>query len=49
MVGIKVKPYRPVGLFRRYVDDEKKTAEAFKGDYFLTGKMINCTSYFIYE
>lgn len=40
MVGIKVKPNRPMGLFSRYVDDEKKTSDAFQGDYFLTGKLL---------
>ncbi|XP_070579708.1 acyl-coenzyme A synthetase ACSM3, mitochondrial-like [Ptychodera flava] len=36
-IAIKVKPDRPVGLFRGYVDDPDRTAASFRGDYYLLG------------
>nr|XP_022319265.1 acyl-coenzyme A synthetase ACSM3, mitochondrial-like [Crassostrea virginica] len=36
-VGLRVKPHQPVGLFTRYVDDEKRTLSVFQGDFYMTG------------
>jgi medium-chain acyl-CoA synthetase len=36
-IAVKVKPERPQGLFREYKDNPEKTAETFKGDWYLTG------------
>ncbi|KAJ7376472.1 Acyl-coenzyme A synthetase acsm4, mitochondrial-like [Desmophyllum pertusum] len=36
-VAVRVKPYRPVGMFTRYVDDPEKTAACFSGDLYFTG------------
>lgn len=38
-IVVRVKPYRPVGLFRRYVDDPEKTAARFSGDFYITGDL----------
>ncbi len=35
-IAIKVKPERPVGLFKEYIDDEKEMQEAFKGEWYFT-------------
>ena len=34
---MRVKPERPQGLFIEYKDNPDKTAETFKGDWYLTG------------
>lgn len=36
-IAVRVKPERPVGLFKGYKDNPEKTAEAFMGDWYLTG------------
>ena len=36
-IAVKVKPERPVGLFREYWRDEEGTAGSFVGDWYLTG------------
>lgn len=36
-VGLKVKPHRPVGLFTKYMDDEKRTQSVYQGDFYMTG------------
>ena len=36
-IAVKVVPERPQGLFREYKDNPEKTAETFKGDWYLTG------------
>jgi acetyl-CoA synthetase/medium-chain acyl-CoA synthetase len=36
-VAVRVKPYRPVGLFREYWLNPDETARQFKGDWYLTG------------
>ena len=36
-IAVKVKPEAPRGLFLGYKNDAEKTAETFKGDYYLTG------------
>lgn len=36
-IAVRVKPDRPVGLFREYWHDPEATARAFRGDYYLTG------------
>ncbi|NYE56452.1 AMP-binding protein [Carboxydothermus ferrireducens] len=36
-IAIKVKPERPVGLFKEYWKNPDKTAEVFRGDWYLTG------------
>ncbi len=35
-IAIRVKPERPVGLFKEYINDEKEMAAAFKGDWYFT-------------
>ncbi|MBX5465036.1 MAG: AMP-binding protein [Clostridia bacterium] len=36
-VAIRVRPERPVGLFREYWKDPERTAQVFRGDWYLTG------------
>jgi acyl-coenzyme A synthetase/AMP-(fatty) acid ligase len=36
-VAVRVKPERPVGLFREYWRDPEATAGAFRGDWYYTG------------
>ncbi|MCP5073721.1 MAG: AMP-binding protein [Rhodobacteraceae bacterium] len=36
-IAVKVKPQPPRGIFQGYKNDPEKTAETFKGDYYLTG------------
>ena len=36
-IAIKVKPTRPVGLFKEYWKGSEKTSEVFKGDWYYTG------------
>jgi len=36
-IGVKVKPEMPPGLFKGYCEDPTATANAFCGDYYLTG------------
>lgn len=36
-IAVKVKPQAPRGLFLGYKNDPEKTAETFRGDYYLTG------------
>jgi acyl-coenzyme A synthetase/AMP-(fatty) acid ligase len=36
-IAVRVKPVRPQGLFKEYKDNPDKTAETFKGDWYLTG------------
>jgi len=36
-IAVKVKPLPPRGIFLGYKNDPAKTAETFKGDYYLTG------------
>lgn len=36
-IAVRVKPDRPVGLFREYWHDPESTARAFRSDYYLTG------------
>ncbi len=36
-IAVRVKPERPQGLFKEYKDNLEKTAETFKGDWYLTG------------
>ncbi|MFC1956996.1 AMP-binding protein [Chloroflexota bacterium] len=36
-IAIRVKPVRPVGLFKEYLDDEAEMATAFRGDWYYTG------------
>ncbi|KAK3089846.1 hypothetical protein FSP39_007052 [Pinctada imbricata] len=36
-IAVRYKPYRPLGLFTRYVNDEERTKAAFVGDFYLTG------------
>jgi len=35
-IAIKIKPERPVGLFKEYINDEKEMKEAFRGDWYFT-------------
>ncbi|MBD3178953.1 MAG: AMP-binding protein [Candidatus Latescibacteria bacterium] len=36
-IVVKVKPERPVGLFKEYWKDPEKTRSVFEGDYYYTG------------
>jgi acyl-coenzyme A synthetase/AMP-(fatty) acid ligase len=36
-IAVRVFPERPQGLFKEYKDNAEKTAETFKGDWYLTG------------
>jgi acyl-coenzyme A synthetase/AMP-(fatty) acid ligase len=36
-VAVRVRPERPVGLFREYWRDPEATADAFRGDWYYTG------------
>jgi acetyl-CoA synthetase/medium-chain acyl-CoA synthetase len=36
-IGVRVRPERPVGLFREYWHDPGATDHAFQGDWYLTG------------
>ena len=36
-IAVRVKPDRPAGLFQGYKDEEERTAQCFKGDWYLTG------------
>ncbi|KAL3877087.1 hypothetical protein ACJMK2_034842 [Sinanodonta woodiana] len=36
-IGIKCNPERPVGLFKRYINDEDRMKSVFRGDFYLTG------------
>lgn len=36
-IAIRVKPERPVGLFKEYWKEPDRTASVFKGDWYLTG------------
>ncbi|XP_071130909.1 acyl-coenzyme A synthetase ACSM3, mitochondrial-like [Mytilus edulis] len=37
VIGVRVKPVRPMGLFSHYVDDDNRNKAVFKGDFYLTG------------
>ncbi|MDJ0784791.1 MAG: AMP-binding protein [Desulfosarcinaceae bacterium] len=36
-IAIRVKPERPVGLFKEYWKEPERTASTFRGDWYLTG------------
>ncbi|MFZ5642154.1 MAG: AMP-binding protein [Bacillota bacterium] len=36
-IAVKVKPDRPVGLFREYWKNPEKTASVYRGDWYITG------------
>ncbi len=36
-IAIRVKPARPVGLFKEYWKDPQKTASVYRGDWYITG------------
>lgn len=36
-IAIRVRPDRPLGLFKEYRDNPEKTADTFRGDWYLTG------------
>ncbi|XP_052404246.1 acyl-coenzyme A synthetase ACSM3, mitochondrial isoform X2 [Carassius gibelio] len=36
-LGIRVKPQRPFSLFTEYTGEPERTAECFRGDFYLTG------------
>lgn len=36
-LAVKVKPERPVGLFKEYWKDPERTAAVYRGDWYLTG------------
>lgn len=38
-VVVRVKPYRPVGMFTCYVDEPEKTAACLSGDFYVTGDL----------
>lgn len=39
VVGIRIKPNRPVGLMQGYLDPVEKNREVFVGDWYLTGDL----------
>lgn len=36
-IAVRVKPVRPVGLFKEYWKNPEKTASAYRGDWYITG------------
>lgn len=36
-IAVRIAPARPVGLFERYLNDERANAVAFRGDWYVTG------------
>ncbi|NLL18488.1 MAG: AMP-binding protein [Clostridia bacterium] len=36
-IAVRVKPERPVGLFKEYFGEPERTAGCFKGDWYITG------------
>ncbi|KAG5286026.1 hypothetical protein AALO_G00010170 [Alosa alosa] len=36
-LAIRVRPHKPFSLFTEYTDDAQRTAECFRGDFYLTG------------
>ncbi|MCL6634805.1 MAG: AMP-binding protein [Peptococcaceae bacterium] len=36
-IAVRVKPKRPVGLFREYWKDPERTAAVYRGDFYVTG------------
>ncbi len=36
-IAIRVKPHRPIGLFKEYWKETNQTASVFRGDWYLTG------------
>lgn len=36
-IAVRIRPERPVGLFERYLNDEAANAQAFRGDWYVTG------------
>lgn len=36
-IALRVRPFRPPGLFREYLDCPEATADHFRGDWYLTG------------
>ena len=36
-IAVRVKPERPLGLFKEYWKDSEKTAASYRGDWYLTG------------
>jgi acyl-coenzyme A synthetase/AMP-(fatty) acid ligase len=36
-IAVRVKPERPLGLFKEYWKDPEKTAASYRGDWYLTG------------
>ncbi len=36
-IAIKVKPERPVGLFKEYYEEPERTAATYRGDWYVTG------------
>jgi len=36
-IAVRCYPNKPIGMFSKYVKNEEKTADAYRGDYYLTG------------
>jgi len=36
-IAVRVKPERPVGLFKEYYNEPERTANTFRGDWYITG------------
>ncbi len=36
-IAVRVRPERPVGLFREYLDNSKATQQSYRGDWYITG------------
>jgi acetyl-CoA synthetase/medium-chain acyl-CoA synthetase len=41
-IAIRVKPHRPLGLFREYWRNPEENARKFRGDFYLTGDRAMC-------
>ena len=41
-IAVRVKPYRPLGLFQEYWQNPGETADKFQGDWYLTGDRAIC-------
>ncbi|XP_023237624.1 acyl-coenzyme A synthetase ACSM3, mitochondrial-like [Centruroides sculpturatus] len=37
ILSVKLKPHAPLSLFKEYLNNQKETDAAFRGDYYLTG------------
>ncbi len=47
-IAIRVRPHRPIGLFKEYWQNPSETAQKFQGDFYLTGDraILDADGYF---